>query len=541
MLVLASALALLAAVAVTRHPACEWLTLRVSRWEAPLRRFGPWIVAMTSIAVVWVTWDAFVPVPSVTDENSYLLQADIFARLRWTMPSPPIPEFFEQPHVQVVPALASKYPPGHALLLALGARLGFHALVPLLLAGVTAALLFALTDRLTNPWTALLAWLVWLTAPIVLQLQPSYFSEVTTAALVLLSWWLLLNWRETRRTRWLALMALVVGWGAITRPLTMLAFAVPIGVVVLRDVVRLRLWRDFALAFTIGSAVLAVLPLWSARTTGDWRISPIERYRQDYWPFDKVGFAIDTSPPRRALSPGLKATYDYYLAERKRQTLSALPLTAVDRSIQIAIALFQEARLPLMLFAIAGLFLAGTALRFTAVSALVLFLAHLPYAHLAKWTVYYLEAAPVVAALTAVGIWGFARRLGGNDPRARTGVALTIVVVAAFAVPSVVRWKLDHRSRVEFQSYFTAQLKRLPSQHAILFLSDSSGFGQHVSMVINYPDLKSVPVWVVHDLGPRNEDLRRLAPDRASFEFNIQRPPVAERPPNAGRATPAQR
>lgn len=530
MLVLASAAALLVAVAAPRHPACEWLTRRLDRWEAPLRRFGPWIVALVSILVLWVTWDALAPVPNVHDENSYLLQADIFARFRWTASSPPIPDFFEQAHVLVAPAVASKYPPGHALLLALGSLLGFRALVPLLLAGITAALVFALTDRLTNPWTALLAWVVWLTAPIVLRFQPSYLSEVTTTPLVLLSWWLLLDWRETHRRRSLALLALAVGWGAITRPLTMLAFAVPIGVVVLRDVVRLRLWRDFTIAFAIGTTVLSILPLWSAKTTGSWRVSPIERYRKDYLPFDKIGFTADTSPPHRSVSPLVKATYNIYLAERKLQTLSVLPWTAVDRIVQLAIVFFQEARLPLVLFAMVGLFLSGAAVRFGAVSALVLFLAHLPYAHFARWTVYYLEATPVVAALAAIGLWGVARRFVGGDRGARTGVALAFTVVAAFAVPIVARARLDHRALSAYQTFFAAELQRLPSQHAIVFVRDSSRGGQHVTVVVNYVDLAAAPVWVVHDLGPRNEELRRSAPDRASFEFEIHSPPENLRP-----------
>ena len=54
---------------------------------------------------------------------------------------------------------------------------------------------------------------------------------------------------------------------------TMLAFAIPVGVVVIRDVVRQKLWRDFTLAVALGSAMLAMIPLWSAMTTGNWRLT----------------------------------------------------------------------------------------------------------------------------------------------------------------------------------------------------------------------------------------------------------------------------
>ena len=53
--------------------------------------------------------------------------------------------------------------------------------MPLVIAGVTAALLMMIATRVTNPWTALLAWIVWQTTPLVLRFQPSYFSETTSA------------------------------------------------------------------------------------------------------------------------------------------------------------------------------------------------------------------------------------------------------------------------------------------------------------------------------------------------------------------------
>src|SRR5688500_5568786 len=100
------------------------------RAEGWLRRWGPIVAGLVSVAAIWGLWGSPRPVPVYHDEDSYLLQADIFARGRWTVPTPPLPEFFEQPHVLSVPAVASKYPPGHALLLAPAALAGWHALTP---------------------------------------------------------------------------------------------------------------------------------------------------------------------------------------------------------------------------------------------------------------------------------------------------------------------------------------------------------------------------------------------------------------------------
>lgn len=518
--VLVSALALIAAMAAPRFIPADvggWIG-QLDAVERALRRFGPLVGAVISIAVMWYVWDGLVPIATVHDENSYLLQAEIFARGRWTVPSPPIPDFFEQPHVLVVPAVASKYPPGHALLLSLGALVKFPPLVPLLLTGLTAGMLVALATRLTNGWIGLLTWILWITAPIVLRFQPSYFSEVTTGALILGAWWCLLEWRQTRRAQWLWATALLVGWGAITRPLTLLAFATPIGVVVLRDVVRLKLWRDFGVALAVGIAVLSLLPVWNAKTTGNWRLSPIELYRRDYLPFDKIGFTPDTSAPRRSVSPVLKSTYDYFLVARREQPLAAIPGILADRVVQLSVSFFQGARLPLVLFAIAGLFFMTGPLRFAIASCALVFLAHLPYAHWAPWTLYYLETAPVVALFTAIGVWRAVERVVVQQSGQQFAFVLVATVLIAFGIPSAERWRRDHRTRSALDRTFATHLQKLP-RHSIVFVKYSPRVVQHLSAVFNYPDLTAVPVWVVHDLGARNDELRKLAPDRASFDF----------------------
>lgn len=527
----AAALALLVAFAAARLVSPADLAGRLDRGEHWLRRVGPWVAALVTIGVVWRIWGEIEPIPIYHDEASYLLQAEIFAQGRWTLPTPALPEFFEQPHVLSVPAVASKYPPGHALLLAIGAFVGWVALVPLLLAAATAALLFALVARMTNAWVALLAWTIWLTTPLMLRFQPGYFSQATTTTLVLWSWWALLEWRDSRRRRWLLLLALAIAWGGITRPLSMLAFAIPVGIVVIRDIVPRRAWRDLLTAFAIGLTVFAIVPVWSKNTTGSWTETPIGLYRRQYLPFDKLGFTVDTTRPERALTPVVKELYDDFREQRERQTFERLPRTGWRRLEALSVDLWWGTEYVLLPFAVLGLFFIAAPVWVAVAGALTLFLAHLPYAHDTSWTLYYLEAVPVVAMLSAVGLWGsgawvaaLGRRTASSAvPAKRRAVVLAVlvnVILVAQAPAGFAFWRHRHAGTASFIRPFTSAMRSLPSQPAIVFVRFSASRAHFVNVVVNDADLARAPVWLVHDLGPRNAELLRLVPERTAYLFD---------------------
>jgi hypothetical protein len=519
-------LTLLAAFWAARIVNPSELDDRFERMEAWLRRFGPLAAGVVSLLIVWWTWGDAKPLPVFHEESSYVLQSRIFARFAWTAPSPPIPEFFKQPQVLVVPAVASKYPPGHALLLAIGALLRFPPLMPLLVAGVTAALLMMVATRVTNPWTALLAWIVWQTTPLVLRFQPSYFSETTSTALVLAAWWCLLEWRETRKRSWVALMALAIGWGAITRPVAMLAFAIPIAVVLVNDVVRYRLWVELPIAVGVCVAVLAIVPLWSARTTGDRKVTPIELYSADYIPFDKPGFGVDTAIPQRALSPVVQSLSEDVLGLQERQHIGNLPRLFGERLWGVLRDLWRGTQLVLLPFFLVGLWAMGRELRFGLIGAGLLLFAYLPYAQDPSWTLPYLGVAPVVAVITACGIWrALVAMVRGVviqlhiDRRPKLGASLVALVLCVFALPTLSYWRQLHRQSSSVTDAFAAAMRELPSRKSIVFIRYAQR-PHHLGLVTNYPKLSDASVWVVHDLGDRNRELLHLAEDRTAFVFD---------------------
>lgn len=491
--------------------------------ERRLRAFGPLVAAILAVAVVWFVWDIRDPTSVEHDQGSYLLQAQIFSTGRWTAPAPPIPDFFDQPHVQTQPRLASKYPPGHALMLTPGVALGASWLMPLALTGVTAALLFALVARVANPWAAAFACVFWVTAPITLHFQGSYFSEVTTAPLLLASWWCLLNWRDTREPRWLVLVALAFGWSAITRPLTALAHVIPVGVVVLRHVARHGLWRQLGLGFATGCLFLGVMvPLWNARTTGSWRTSPVTKYMREYIPVDRPGFGLDATLPTRlaSMDPVQRAVYENVRNFRRELTLPNLPRVLAQRLLNLAIGWFQAWRLPLIAAAIVGLVAGGTAMRFAAVSAAAHIVAYLTHAHWEKWTLYYLELTPIVAALTGVGLFELARRRV-TLPRASLVTGALAVILLVASAPAVNSWRQRQYVANAYYRAFTERAHALRPQPAIVFVRYPEGRLSYPAVVRNAARIDAEPVWIVHDLGARNADLTRLAPNRAVFHIDV--------------------
>lgn len=490
-------------------------------------RWLPLVFGIATVLVYWWVWGALVPAPRHFDETAYLVQARIFAGGHWTAPGRPLPEFFEQFHVLVTPVLAAKYPPGHSLLLSLGELVGFPALIPLLLNGLTGALIYVLAARLAGPLTGVLTWLIWLFAPMDLIFRPSFLSNVTTGALWVIGWWALLKWWEGGERRWLLLLAGCAGWCIITRPLTGLVFVLPVAVVVVRRVRQRGLWRDLGFALALGTMVLAILPLANQRTTGHWLEMAWTAYARQYMPYDRLGFGFDYTPPLRAPDAEMRKYTEIFRPIRRSHTLAALPGIAANRLRWIIASIWAPVLLPLALvgaIAIPRLGLLGL------VSAGLLVLAHLAYPHPPNWTTYYLEAVPAVAFATAVGITTLGKFRGDRSLKYRRArMALAAYAWIAFAIwlygaARLMPWARE-RQAMALGPYgtFPEQLRQLPAAKAIVFVRYGPYHRVYQSLIMNEPDLASARIWVVHDRGPDNTRLLALAPDRVAYLYDDER------------------
>lgn len=500
-------------------------------------RWAPLVIGVGTALVTWWVWGSLAQVAVYHDEAAYQLQARIFASGRWTAPAPSLPEFWEQMAVLVTPVLAPKMPPGHAMLMIPGIWLGLPGLASVVLSGITGGLLFALARRVSGVWVALLAWFLWLTAPRAIVWRAAYFSEATTGALWLAGWWALLRWRETNDKRWLLALAACIGWGAITRPLTMLAFALPIAPVVLWTVVRRREWRDLLLALALGTSLLAILPLWSSRTTGHALTTPLALYTRQYMPWDIPGFGLDSTPPLRLLPRDLAKVDSLFVGLHTAHTVGALPQILSRRLSFVMSDMWSGWRSPLAILALVGLLLSPAAGWFAFTTAAVLFLSYASYAHAPSWSVYYSEGLPVLAFLTALGGWIVMRRIVGivikgrddatlpanTDGIARLGLVIALLLLL-WPATSDVRMAHELRQRETlYHRIFRELTAAIPAPRSIVFVRYRPNHAAHFSLVRNVPDLQSARTWVVYDRGSDNARLMRLAPDRVPYLYDDAR------------------
>jgi hypothetical protein len=467
-----------------------------------------------AITALWLTWlfGGLTPTPSIHDEQSYLLQAQLLATGRIAGPARPLAEFFEQYYVFVTPVTSSRYPPGWALALLPGVLLGLPALMPVLLTGATAALLVAGVRRLGGPIVALLAWLLWLGMPGELRFRPTLLTEHLSTLLMLGGWWSLVEWRKTGTTRWLLLLGAATAWLGITRPLTGLMYALVAAVILLPDLVRERRWRPAVGAVLVGLPFVALLLWHDHAVTGSVLTTPLKRYSEIYFPFDLPGYGLDTTPARRALPPEMALFSEQTRPLHVDFVPARLPGIAWERLTRLAHHFGGNFGIPLLLIAAGiGMATGGSVARWSGLFALAHFASYLTFAHQPTWTVYYLEFGPWVAALAALGVGKVAGR--GLGPMAAAGYA---AIVAVAALPAAREYRVDMAAA---EVAWGRRVAEVPAP-AIIFVRTRPTHNAHDQLVVNGADLDAAPRWIVHDRGAENARLMALAPERSAWLYD---------------------
>jgi hypothetical protein len=491
-------------------------------------RWTPVVIgALTGLATVYV-WGSLDRTPVVHDESAYLLQAQIFSRFRFTVPTPPLPQFFEQLYVNLRPAIFSKYPPGTSLLLAPGVMVGMPGLPVVVLNALSGALVFVLARRHAGIVVALLTWVLWSTSFPVQYFHAMYLSEVPTSLAWLAAWWGVSRWAASGRARDLAITALALAICGITRPLTAVALTLSVGAVLLIVARRRRgtpmlSRREIGTLATAAIAAVAVIGVWSWRSTGSPFVTPLSLYTKHYVPFDRLGFGVrDGDAPAASLPWDQRVTDGAFYEEHRKHTPGSLPVTAVSRARMIGRDMWYDWRGGLAVVALFGLVGAPPVLWVGLGALAVQLLLYLFYAHPARWSLYYIEGLPVLAFVTALGVLRVLELGARRTSSSRARLAVLVTLLVAMAYPTVVTLRQVRAQIMTDHAYYEAFVASLPPEpdSAIVFVRYAPSHNDGLSVVRNVPDIRSERIWTVYDRGAENAQLLRLAPARRPYLFD---------------------
>jgi hypothetical protein len=487
------------------------------------------IISSLSVSAIWGSWQA--PV-GIHDERAYVLQARLFATFRWTAPTPPVPIAWEMPHVFLEPAIFSKYPPGHSLMLTPGIWIGAPALIPILLTGLAGALLFLLARRHADAVVASLAWLLWTTSPAMLQWHSTYMSQTSTVVLWLLTMLAMSTWWQRPSAR--SAMGVISGLAlmGITRPMSGLMLALPVGGMMLFRSVREREWRGISQGMMAGILISAIVPLWMWRSTGALHEIPYSSYSRYYFPFDLPGFHVDTTPAIRALPPDMQVLGRWTRLLYQGHVPEAIWGNFIARSMAALQAALSSVTLPLLVCLPVGLIALGLRRGGFVLTVFVTHVAgYLLMPHGPSWTIYYLELFPLTALMIAIGLVSVMRHLKSwhwlPHWMRDTSLSLTHVLLAsAVVLLPLMGLHLDDLRRAHVmprarQQQLEQIIEALPSPHAVIFVQRDSLRIPHFTLVGIRGVPTATPTWVVRGMGDSlNAALLREADDRRPYQLN---------------------
>jgi 4-amino-4-deoxy-L-arabinose transferase-like glycosyltransferase len=238
--------------------------------------------------------------PIVHDEHVYWIQARMLAAGRLWLPRHDLAEFLDSFHLITDRVYASKYGPGAAIFFAPAALLGLPTwLTPLLLSGLAVGLIYLLATELFDNLGGYLAALMLLSLGVFRRTSTMVMSQAPMLVLALLALLALVQWRRDRRLRWVAVMGACVGCGAITRPVDAVCIALPLGSVVLFDLVnaarrapqagRLNVARVALVGMVAIAPFVLLQVICNKGLTGKWTDLPWSYYARLNDPYDTMG------------------------------------------------------------------------------------------------------------------------------------------------------------------------------------------------------------------------------------------------------------
>ncbi|MBI1389472.1 MAG: hypothetical protein GC154_13595 [bacterium] len=228
-------------------------------------------------------------IPHIHDSISQYFQAKIFARGHLYAPAPAHPEFFERVYIMMDQGRwYSIFPPGFALLLSIGIRMGAPALVNPLLTAFAVPLIFALALRVTRSAAiARAAAALFTLSPFSMMMGAGYMNHPACLVWSTLFFLAYLSAFEANNARRMTALAAAAGFcfgmATLTRPVTALAFLI---VALVWWALQWRGgWRNRALclaAFIAGGLPCGAFQFYyNHATTGSALLSPYQEQYND--------------------------------------------------------------------------------------------------------------------------------------------------------------------------------------------------------------------------------------------------------------------
>lgn len=503
--------------------------------------------------------------PLAHDEYSYLLGAYTFAEGRLTNPPPALPEFFEAPHVLVVPTYTTKYPPGQSLFLALGCVVGGSPIWGVwlgcgLFAGCLCWMLQAWTTR---PWAIATTLLAIATLGTSTYWAQAYWGGMIAGAGGALVFG---GMRRTLHAVRLS-TSLLIATGTLilanTRPYEGILACLPVAVVLAGWLIRSdRASRRTKLVLfvlpiaSVLAAGISFMAIYNRAVTGAFITSPYRVHQAQYWrrgpfvfsqhhsttgtPGERVsGFyryhenaRSDTSPWRVAVQNLTLATAGLVVAPfgvffippnphyqgallwtalllfawRFRSWLSVLVLSVVA----VFAELIAHRTIPLFLLVSLALVAVPWAWMFTwsaGRNSWALFMAVtwaatiLGHAVVLWWYPHY--SAPTIAVLFAA-IATTAQRMSRHAKGAENGPPLTgLAVMIAVYLLAMGVVLVVHGPAGKVVARRSAIIRQLEplSGPHLVFVKYAANYTVHDEWVYNPPDLVASPILFAHDLG----------------------------------------
>jgi hypothetical protein len=172
--------------------------------------------------------------PNLIDSFAQLLQARYWAAGSLAGPASDLNGFWSiQNSLFTDRGWVSQYPPGHVIVLAAFLKLGLPWAAGPVLMAVTVLFTTLAAARLIpeRPLAVRLGALLLACSPLFVVIGASYMNHVTTAALVSLAAWALLRaWQE--KAAWALLAGAALGWSLMTRPLSTVAMAAALALLI---------------------------------------------------------------------------------------------------------------------------------------------------------------------------------------------------------------------------------------------------------------------------------------------------------------------